>query len=94
MDISCHSFVRMAKLAEPLITDGGVLVTMSYYGANKVIANYDPGVTRLIKSVKRDGAAASPSGDVRRPQSALLSSMHCAESHLRRADRNMSAIAY
>jgi enoyl-[acyl-carrier protein] reductase I len=40
MDISCHSFVRMAKLAEPLMTDGGVLVTMSYYGADKVIANY------------------------------------------------------
>ena len=40
MDISCHSFVRMANLAEPLMIDGGVLVTMSYYGANKVIANY------------------------------------------------------
>ena len=40
IDISCHSFVRMAKLAEPLMTDGSVLVTMSYYGADKVIANY------------------------------------------------------
>jgi enoyl-[acyl-carrier protein] reductase I len=40
MDISCHSFMRMAKLAEPLMTDGGVLVTMSYYGAEKVVANY------------------------------------------------------
>jgi enoyl-[acyl-carrier protein] reductase I len=40
MDISCHSFVRMAKLAEPLMTGGGVLDTMSYYGADKVIANY------------------------------------------------------
>ena len=40
MDIFCHSFMRMAKLAEPLMTNGGVLVTMSYYGADKVIANY------------------------------------------------------
>jgi enoyl-[acyl-carrier protein] reductase I len=40
MDISCHSFVRMAKRAEPLMTGGGVLLTMSYYGADKVIANY------------------------------------------------------
>jgi enoyl-[acyl-carrier protein] reductase I len=40
MDISCHSFVRMARLAEPLMKDGGALVTMSYYGAQKVIPNY------------------------------------------------------
>jgi enoyl-[acyl-carrier protein] reductase I len=41
IDISCHSFVRMAKLAEPLMTEGGVLVTMSYYGAEKVVPNYN-----------------------------------------------------
>jgi enoyl-[acyl-carrier protein] reductase I len=41
MDISCHSFVRMAKLAEPLMPEGGVLVTMSYYGAEKVIPGYN-----------------------------------------------------
>jgi enoyl-[acyl-carrier protein] reductase I len=40
MDISCHSLVRMAKLAEPLMSDGGVLITMSHYGAAKVIPNY------------------------------------------------------
>lgn len=40
MDISCHSFVRMAKLAEPLMSNGGTLVTMTYYGANKVIPQY------------------------------------------------------
>ena len=40
MDISCHSFVRMAILAEPLMTECGVLVTMSYYGAEKVVPNY------------------------------------------------------
>jgi len=40
MDVSCHSFVRMAKLAEPLMDDGGCLLTMSYYGAVKVAENY------------------------------------------------------
>ncbi|NKC31166.1 enoyl-ACP reductase FabI [Falsiroseomonas selenitidurans] len=41
MHVSCWSFLRMAKLAEPLMAEGGVLVTMSYYGADKVIGNYN-----------------------------------------------------
>ncbi len=41
MDISCHSFVRMARLAAPLMDDGGTLFAMSYHGAQKVVANYD-----------------------------------------------------
>lgn len=41
MDISCHSFVRMARLAAPLMKNGGSLFAMSYYGANKVVANYN-----------------------------------------------------
>jgi enoyl-[acyl-carrier protein] reductase I len=41
MDISCHSFIRMAKLAEPLMTDGGTMFAMSYYGANRVVPNYN-----------------------------------------------------
>ena len=41
MDVSCHSFVRMAKLAAPLMTEGGTMFAMSYYGANKVVANYN-----------------------------------------------------
>lgn len=41
MDISCHSFVRMAKLAAPLMKDGGSLFAMSYYGAQKVVDNYN-----------------------------------------------------
>jgi enoyl-[acyl-carrier protein] reductase I len=40
MDISCHSFIRMAKFAEPLMRDGGCLLTMSYLGADEVIENY------------------------------------------------------
>lgn len=41
MDVSCHSFVRMAKLAAPLMPDGGTMFAMSYLGANKVVANYN-----------------------------------------------------
>jgi enoyl-[acyl-carrier protein] reductase I len=41
MDISCHSFVRMAKLAAPLMTEGGSMFAMSYYGANRVVPNYN-----------------------------------------------------
>lgn len=41
MDISCHSFVRMAKLASPLMAEGGTMFAMTYYGANRVVANYN-----------------------------------------------------
>ncbi len=41
MDVSCHSFIRMARYSEPLMKDGGVLFTMSYYGAEKVLKNYN-----------------------------------------------------
>ena len=41
MDISCHSFIRMARLAAPLMTNGGTMFAMSYYGANKVVPNYN-----------------------------------------------------
>jgi len=41
MDISCHSFIRMAKLAAPLMSEGGTLFAMSYHGAQKVVANYN-----------------------------------------------------
>lgn len=41
MDVSCHSFIRMAKLAAPLMSDGGTMFAMSYYGANKVVPNYN-----------------------------------------------------
>ncbi|SAL12945.1 enoyl-(acyl carrier protein) reductase [Caballeronia choica] len=41
IDVSCHSFIRMARLAAPLMKDGGTMFTMSYYGANKVVPNYN-----------------------------------------------------
>jgi len=41
MDVSCHSFIRMARLAAPLMKDGGTLFAMSYHGAQKVVPNYN-----------------------------------------------------
>ncbi len=41
MDVSCHSFIRMARLAEPLMTRGGTLFTMSFYGAHRVVEHYN-----------------------------------------------------
>lgn len=41
MDISCHSFIRMALLAAPLMKEGGTLFAMSYHGAQKVVPNYN-----------------------------------------------------
>ncbi|MCI4430346.1 MAG: enoyl-ACP reductase FabI [Burkholderiales bacterium] len=40
MDVSCHSFVRMAQLAAPLMKNGGTMMAMSYHGATKVIPTY------------------------------------------------------
>ena len=41
MDVSCHSFVRMARLAAPLMKSGGTMFAMSYHGAAKVVPNYN-----------------------------------------------------
>lgn len=43
MDVSCHSFIRMARLAAPLMAkaDGGTMFAMSYYGAARVVPNYN-----------------------------------------------------
>jgi enoyl-[acyl-carrier protein] reductase I len=48
MDISCHSFLRMARLAEPLMDRGGTLLTMSYLGADEVVPRY--GVMGPVKA--------------------------------------------
>jgi enoyl-[acyl-carrier protein] reductase I len=41
MDVSCHSFIRMARLAEPLMPRGGCLLTVTFYGSEKVVADYN-----------------------------------------------------
>jgi len=48
MNISCHSFLRLAKALEPLMPQGGALITMSYLGAERVVRNY--GVMGIIKA--------------------------------------------
>jgi enoyl-[acyl-carrier protein] reductase I len=65
MDISCHSFVRMARLAEPLMSDGGTLFAMSYYGAEKVVPHYNlmgPVKAALECSVKYLAHELGPKG--------------------------------
>lgn len=55
MDISCHSLMRLVKASEPLMKDGGSILTMSYYGAEKVVTNYNlmgPVKAALESSVK------------------------------------------
>ncbi len=41
MEVSCHSFIRMAKLAEPLMKEGGCLMTLTFYGSEKVFEHYN-----------------------------------------------------
>ena len=41
MLVSCHSFIRMARLAAPLMTQGDSLTTLSYCGAEKVVEHYN-----------------------------------------------------
>ena len=41
MDVSVHSLIRLTRLAVPLMKDGGSILTMSYYGAEKVVENYN-----------------------------------------------------
>ncbi|QDQ25620.1 enoyl-ACP reductase FabI [Chitinimonas arctica] len=65
MDISCHSFLRVARLAEPLMADGGTLLTMSYLGAEEVIPDYGlmgPVKAALESSVRYLAAELGPKG--------------------------------
>ncbi|WP_108659175.1 enoyl-ACP reductase FabI [Acuticoccus kandeliae] len=63
MDVSCHSFIRMARLAAPLMTDGGCLMTVSFYGADRVVENYNlmgPVKAALESSVRYIAADLAP----------------------------------
>lgn len=65
MDISCHSFARMAHLAEPLMPQGGSLMTMSYVGAEEVIPGYGlmgPVKAALESSTRYLAAELGPKG--------------------------------
>lgn len=63
MDISVHSFIRMAKLAEPLMTEGGCMLTTTYYGGQQYIENYNimgPVKAALESSVEYLAAELGP----------------------------------
>ena len=65
MDTSCHSFLRIARLAEPLMQQGGSLLTLSYLGAGEVIHNYGlmgPVKAALEASVRYLAAELGPAG--------------------------------
>ncbi|MEK1872063.1 MAG: enoyl-ACP reductase FabI [Rhizobium altiplani] len=65
MDISCWSFIRMAHLAEPLMKRGGSLFTMTYYGSQMVVKNYNVmGVAKaaLESAVRYIAAELGPKG--------------------------------
>jgi len=55
MHISCYSFTSIARRAEKLMKNGGSIITLSYYGAEKVMPNYNvmgPAKSALETSVK------------------------------------------
>jgi enoyl-[acyl-carrier protein] reductase I len=65
MNVSCHSFIRMARYAEPLMTDGGALMTVSFYGAEKAVKSYNvmgPVKAALEASVRYMATELGPSG--------------------------------
>jgi enoyl-[acyl-carrier protein] reductase I len=65
MDVSCWSFIRMAHLAEPLMKNGGTLFTMTYYGSQVVVENYNiMGVAKaaLECAVRYIAAEVGPKG--------------------------------
>lgn len=67
MDVSCHSFIRMGKLAEPLMPNGGCLLTVSFYGAEKVVEDYNimGPVKAALEAVTRYMAAELGRGHIR-----------------------------
>jgi enoyl-[acyl-carrier protein] reductase I len=65
MDVSCWTFLRMAHLAEPLMRNGGTLFTMTYYGSQMVVENYNiMGVAKaaLESAVRYLAAELGPKG--------------------------------
>jgi enoyl-[acyl-carrier protein] reductase I len=65
MEVSCWSFMRMAHLAEPLMPKGGTLFTMTYYGSQMVVENYNVmGVAKaaLESAVRYMAAELGPKG--------------------------------
>ncbi|GGH11243.1 enoyl-[acyl-carrier-protein] reductase [NADH] [Alsobacter metallidurans] len=65
MDVSVHSFARLCRRAEPLMRAGGSCLTVSYYGAEKVISTYNmmgPVKAALEATARELASELGPSG--------------------------------
>jgi enoyl-[acyl-carrier protein] reductase I len=65
MDISCHSFLRMARLAEPLMGQGGALLAVTFQGSERVVPHYNlmgPVKAALESAVRYTAAELGPQG--------------------------------
>ncbi len=65
MDVSCHSFLKMAKLAEPLMKNGGTLLTVTFYGSARVVEQYNlmgPVKAALESAVRYVASELGPKG--------------------------------
>jgi len=65
MDVSCHSFLRMARLSEPLMTDCGCLLCVTFYGSERVVENYNlmgPVKAALESATRYVAAELGPKG--------------------------------
>lgn len=65
MDISVHSFLRMIKLAEPLMTEGGTCLSVSFFGSSRVVQHYNimgPVKAALESSVRYAAAELGEKG--------------------------------
>jgi enoyl-[acyl-carrier protein] reductase I len=65
LEVSCWSFMHMAHLAEPLMKKGGTMFTMTYYGSQMVVENYNAmGVAKaaLEAAVRYIAAEVGPKG--------------------------------
>jgi len=65
MDISVHSFLRLIRRAEPLMPEGGTCMTVSFYGAERVVANYNlmgPVKAALEAATRYAAAELGPKG--------------------------------
>jgi enoyl-[acyl-carrier protein] reductase I len=65
VEVSCWTFIRMAHLAEPLMRKGGTLFTVTYYGSQMVVKNYNiMGVAKaaLQSAVRYMAAELGPKG--------------------------------
>ena len=65
MDVSVHSFLRMIRLAEPMMPDGGTCMAVSFFGSTRVVKNYNmmgPVKAALESAVRYAAAELGPQG--------------------------------